>query len=103
MYLLDIIQPQRQCVIIQLGGYNTGNRRGIIRTQHQQSAIPVGELVHFFLANGGTCLYKHIIIFQRRGNNLVISPLFQHIADSSLILSEQPCCGKQPIPAALRR
>ena len=103
MYLLHVVQTQRKHIVIELGRNHTRNRCGVIRTQHEQTAVAVGQLVHLFLSDGRACLREYIIVFQRRRDDFIIAACFKQISDSLLVLSEHAGCREQTVAGALRR
>ena len=93
-HLLAVIQADRQRRVIQSGGCNTRDRRGVIRTRHANAAGLVDDLQHLILIQLGVCLCKYIKILNRRGDDLAVSALLQRVAHSIFRLPQRTARGK---------
>jgi len=93
-HLLAVIQPDRQRCVIQSGGRDTRDRRGVIRTRHANAAGLVDDLQHLILIQLGVCLRKYIKILNRRGDDLAVAALLQRVAHSIFRLPQRTARGK---------
>ena len=93
-HLLAVIQAHRQSRVIQSGGCNTRDRRGVIRTRHADTAGLVDDLQHLILIQLGVCLCKYIKILNRRGDDLAVAALLQRVAHSIFRLPQRTARGK---------
>ena len=93
-HLLAVIQADRQRRVIQTGGRDTRDRRGVIRTRHANAAGLVDDLQHLILIQLGVCLRKYIKILNRRGDDLAVAALLQRVAHSIFRLPQRAARGK---------
>ena len=93
-HLLAVIQADRQRCVIQSGGRDTRDRRGVIRTRHANAAGLVDDLQHLILIQLGVCLCKYIKILNRRGDDLTVAALLQRVAHSVFRLPQRTARGK---------
>ena len=93
-HLLAVIQADRQRRVIQTGGRDTRDRRGVIRTRHANAAGLVDDLQHLILIQLGVCLCKYIKILNRRGDDLAVAALLQRVAHSVFRLPQRTARGK---------
>ena len=73
MDILLIAETQRQSGGTKSRCADARNRDGIIRTQHHEAALCVGQLIHLLLRKGVRVAVEDIVEFERRGNDFAVA------------------------------
>ncbi len=97
-HLLAVIQADRQRRVIQTGGRDTRDGRGVVRTRHADPAGLVDDLEHLILIQLGVCLRK---TSKYSTAGVMISLYPRSSSASRTAFSGLPQCaagGKQKIP-----
>ena len=100
-HLLAVIQPHGQCCVVQAGRRDAGDRGGVIRPRHADAPRPVDNLQHVLLIELRVRLRKHIIILDRRGDDLAIAAALKRIAHGALSLPQRTAGGEQQVAGPL--
>ena len=100
MDILLIAEAKRERCGTQSGCADTRNRDGIIRTQHHEAPLCIGQLIHLLLREGICVAVEDIIKFECRGDDFAVTACGKEAVQTVFKLTAERTLGKERIARA---